>query len=236
MKEYKKIFMLIAIAKLIGEEKNLVSTRKLSRIAGISHQSAFRYLRELENEGLVKTIMTPRGRLVKLSDKGFDQIKFHAGLVLSIINKVDKTYVFKGRVFTGMGEGAYYVSRKPYMEQFYSKLGFYPYPGTLNLRIEDYMDQLLLIEKTSKPPIFIQGFTDHERTFGDGYCYPVIVNNTYEGAMVRALRTVYDSSIVEIISPYNLRKELKLKDGDIVTFVFKTTAREESNESGTTRL
>lgn len=221
MKEYRRMFMLIAIAKLAGEEKTPVSTRRLSKATGVSHQSASRYLRELEKEGLVETVMTPRGRVIKLSSRGLNQIKLHAGTILSLINMVDKTYVFTGKVFTGLGEGAYYVSRKPYLEQFYSKLGFYPYLGTLNLRIEQYMDQLLLIEKMSKPPVFIQGFTNHERTFGDGYCYPVIVGNNYEGAIVKALRTVYDSSVVEIISPHNLRKELKLKDGDTVTFTFK---------------
>ncbi|MBO3753504.1 MAG: CTP-dependent riboflavin kinase [Candidatus Brockarchaeota archaeon] len=221
MKEYRKMFMLIAIAKLAGEEKMPVSTRRLSKATGVSRQSVSRYLKQLEEEGLVETVMTPRGRVIKLSSRGLSQIKRHAGTILSLINRVDKTYVFTGKVFTGLGEGAYYVSRKPYLEQFYSKLGFYPYPGTLNLRIEQYMDQLLLIEKMAKPPIFIQGFTNHERTFGDGYCYPVIVCNSYEGAIVKALRTVYDSSVVEIISPHNLRKELKLKDGDTVTFSFK---------------
>ncbi|MEM3523275.1 MAG: DUF120 domain-containing protein, partial [Thermoproteota archaeon] len=151
MKQYRKIFMLIAIAKLAGEEKTPVSTRRLSKATGVSHQSISRYLRELEREGLVETVMTPRGRVIKLSSKGLNQIKLHAGTILSLINRVDKTYVFTGKVFTGLGEGAYYVSRKPYLEQFYSKLGFYPYPGTLNLRIEQYMDQLLLIEKMSKP-------------------------------------------------------------------------------------
>lgn len=227
MKEYKRLFMLIAIAGLAEEEKRPVSTRRLSKAVGISHQSASRYLRELEKESLVETVMTPKGRVVKLSGKGLEQIKLHAGSVLAIINRAEKAYVFTGKVFTGLGEGAYYVSRKPYLEQFYSKLGFYPYPGTLNLRVEQYMDQLLLVEKMSKPPVFIQGFTNHERTFGDGYCYPVIVNNAYEGAIVKALRTVYDSSVIEIISPHNLRKELKLNDGDRVTFVFKTASGKE---------
>ncbi len=228
MKEYRKMFMLIAIAKLAVGEKTPVSTRRLSKATGVSHQSVSRYLKQLEEEGLVETVMTPRGRVIKLSSRGLNQIKLHAGTILSLINRVDKTYVFTGKVFTGLGEGAYYVSRKPYLEQFYSKLGFYPYPGTLNLRIEQYMDQLLLIEKMAKPPIFIQGFTNRERTFGDGYCYPVIVCNSYEGAIVKALRTVYDSSVVEIISPHNLRKKLKLKDGDTVTFSFKNveTGRE----------
>jgi len=222
LKEYRKTYMLLAIAKLIEEGRTPISTRELSKEIGMSHQSAARYLKELEKEKLIETIVSPKGRIVKLSNKGLDQIKLHAASLLSMVNKVYITHVFTGKVFTGLGEGAYYISRKPYLEQFQSKLGFQPYPGTLNLRIEQYMDQLLLADKMSRPPIFIKGFANQERVFGDGYCYPVIVNGTYEGAIVKALRTVYDNSVVEIISPHNLRRELNLKDGDKVTFVFKT--------------
>lgn len=222
LKEYKKIYVLIAIARLIEEGKRNISTRELSKVIGVSHQSASRYLKELEKEKLIETVISSKGRMVKLTSKGVDQIKLHVGSILSTINKVYVTHVFTGKVFTGLGEGAYYISRKPYFEQFYNKLGFYPYVGTLNLKIESYMDQLLLAEKMAKPPIIIHGFSNHERTFGDVYCYPVIIGDKYDGAIVRALRTIYDNSVVEIISKYNLRKELSLKDGDRVTFLFKT--------------
>ncbi|MEM3712275.1 MAG: DUF120 domain-containing protein [Thermoproteota archaeon] len=228
LKEYKKIYVLIAIARLVEEGKRNISTRELSKVIGVSHQSASRYLKELEKEKLIETVISSKGRLIKLSSKGVDQIKLHVGSILSTINKVYVTHVFTGRVFTGLGEGAYYISRKPYFEQFYTKLGFYPYVGTLNLKIESYMDQLLLAEKMAKPPIIIHGFSNHERTFGDVYCYPVVIGEKYEGAIVKALRTIYDSSVVEIISKYNLRKELSLKDGDRVTFLFKTTASEKT--------
>lgn len=226
LKEYKKIYMLLSIAKLIEEGKTHISTRELSKAINTSHQSASRYLKELEKEKLIETVMTTRGRIIRLSEKGIDQIKLHVGSIISIINKVYATHAFTGKVFTGLGEGAYYVSRKQYLDQFYSRLGFYPYPGTLNLKIENYIDQLLLAEKISKPPIVIHGFSNHERTFGDVYCYPVILNEKYEGAVIKALRTIYDNSVVEIISCYNLRKELGLEDGDKVTFFFKTTVQE----------
>lgn len=222
LKEYKKIYMLLSIAKLIEEGKTHISTRELSKAVNTSHQSASRYLKELEREKLIDTIMTPKGRVIRISEKGLDEIKLYVGSIMSIINKVYATHVFTGKVFTGLGEGAYYVSRKQYLDQFYSRLGFHPYPGTLNLKIENYIDQLLLAEKISKPVIVIHGFSNHERTFGDVYCYPVIINEKYDGAVIKALRTVYDSSVVEIISRYNLRKELGLKDGDKVTFFFKT--------------
>ena len=42
-----------------------------------------------------------------------------------------------------MGEGSYYMSLKGYKKQFKEKLGYEPFPGTLNLKLEDkiYMDK-----------------------------------------------------------------------------------------------
>jgi riboflavin kinase len=225
LKEYRKTFTLVAIAKLIEEGKTQISTRELAEAIKTSHQSASRYLKELEKEKLIETVITPKGRVIRLSEKGFDQIKRYVGSIMSIINKVYATHVFTGKVFTGLGEGAYYISRRQYHEQFRSRLGFQPYPGTLNLKIENYIDQLLLAEKMSRPPIVIHGFSDEERTFGDVYCYPVVISGNYDGAVIKALRTIYDSSVVEIISPQNLRKEIGLKDGDEVTFLFKPVTR-----------
>ncbi|MEM1537956.1 MAG: DUF120 domain-containing protein [Candidatus Nezhaarchaeales archaeon] len=42
----------------------------------------------------------------------------------------------EGEVFTGLGEGAFYVTREGYRSQFIEKLDFDPFPGTLNLRIK----------------------------------------------------------------------------------------------------
>ena len=42
-----------------------------------------------------------------------------------------------GRVFTGQGEGKKYVSLSWVKHQIKEKLGFDPYPGTLNLRLDE---------------------------------------------------------------------------------------------------
>jgi len=124
--------------------------------------------------------------------------------------------VIEGIVFSGLGEGAYYVTRKPYREQFIKKLGFDPYPGTLNLRITSEYDAQLRKELEEHPGIEIQGFKNENRTYGSVKCFPARINGREKGAVILALRTHYDSSVIEIIAPRYLRKVFRLKDGNKV--------------------
>jgi riboflavin kinase len=119
----------------------------------------------------------------------------------------------EGTVFTGLGEGAYYIAKENYRKQFMEKLGFDPYPGTLNLKLTTDYDNKARGELDAYPAVEIEGFKSEDRTFGDVKCYPVIIENKVKGALISALRSHYDSSVVEIIAPVALRKHLKLKDG-----------------------
>ena len=66
------------------------------------------------------------------------------------------------------------------------------------------------------PAIEIKGFQNEDRTFGLVKCYPAFINNEVKGALVTALRSHYDASVLEIIAPVCLRKALCLKDGNKV--------------------
>ncbi len=107
------------------------------------------------------------------------------------------------------------MSQPFYREQLREKLGFDPFLGTLNLRLgEDYMEQRRVLE--GWPAIRIEGFRSEDRAFGGGRCYPLLVNDEVEGALVVADRTAYDLSVMEVIAPANLRERLGLEDGDTV--------------------
>jgi len=124
--------------------------------------------------------------------------------------------VIEGIVFSGLGEGAYYVTREPYRKQFIEKLGFDPYPGTLNLKLTSWYDAHLRRELEEQPGIEIPGFKNENRTYGPVKCFPARINGKEKGAVILALRTHYDSSVIEIIAPSYLRNTLKLKDGNKV--------------------
>ena len=61
--------------------------------------------------------------------------------------------------------------------------------------------------------ILQEGFRNEDRTFGSVKCYPVTIENKVKGALILALRSHYDASVIEVIAPVFLRKQLKLKDG-----------------------
>jgi CTP-dependent riboflavin kinase len=51
------------------------------------------------------------------------------------MNNLKKEIVLKGTVFSGRGKGRHFVDLPWARKQFQEKLGFNPYPGTLNLRL-----------------------------------------------------------------------------------------------------
>jgi riboflavin kinase len=120
----------------------------------------------------------------------------------------------KGKVVTGLGEGQYYISKEGYMEQFNCKLGFYPTPGTLNLKITE------TFTLEDREPITIKGFEDESGTFGGCKCYRVLIGGI-EGAIVRPERSSYPPDLVEVIAPSHLRTKLNLKDGDEVDVILE---------------
>jgi len=131
-----------------------------------------------------------------------------------------------GRVFSGIGEGAYYVSLKGYRKQFVQKLGFDPYPGTLNLRLSSPVDRRLRREMNNYRGITIEGFENGQRTYGAARCFPARLNDKVEGAILIIERTHYDFSVIEFIGPMNLRQKLDFKDGDEVTIRVSLTIDE----------
>jgi riboflavin kinase len=71
-------------------------------------------------------------------------------------------------------------------------------------------------ELETYPSIELRGFKDETRTFGPVKCYPATINNKVKGAIIFAMRSHYNSSVLEIIAPHFLRSKLKLKDGNKV--------------------
>ncbi|MCI4328530.1 MAG: DUF120 domain-containing protein, partial [Thermoplasmata archaeon] len=72
---------------------------------------------------------------------------------------------FSGEVASGLGEGRYYLSQPGYMLQFAERLGYSPYPGTLNLRV-GADDRARLDAARHWKGIRIDGFEAGGRTFG----------------------------------------------------------------------
>lgn len=214
----KRFFTLYKLAEMGATRRTIkVSTEYLAAKIGISQQTASRHLIELEEKGWIKRNITREGCLIKITDAGVAQLKkLYSGLQMILEAKYPPSITLEGILFSGLGEGAYYITRDGYRKQFIEKLGFDPYPGTLNLKLATEYDMKTRAELEVYPAIEIQGFQNESRTFGSVKCHPAIINNKVKGAVVSALRSHYNSSVLEVIAPNFLRNQLKLKDGNKV--------------------
>jgi riboflavin kinase len=174
-----------------------------------SQQTAARKLKALEEEKLISRQFLPDGQLISITKNGIDALHKELSDYQEIFSGNGSIKILSGKLITGLGEGQYYISLEGYRSQFREKLGFDPYPGTLNVKLDA---KSIDIRKKITQNIKITGFTDQSRTFGKGTCFRVRIVDI-EGAVITPERTHYPEDIIEIIAPINLRNYLDLKDG-----------------------
>jgi len=210
--------ILYKLAEMGARHKDIrASTKLLAEKIGVSQQSISRNLIEMERLGWIQRVNTHEGNLIKISSLGETQLRnIHTSLNIVFGEKHPAYITIDGTVFSGLGEGAYYVTRPVYRKQFVEKLGFDPFPGTLNVKVTSEYDNKLKNELGDYPGIEIEGFKNKDRTYGSVKCFAAMINNKEKATVVYALRSHYPYSVMEIISPANLRKRLKLRDGNKV--------------------
>jgi len=199
---------------LLGAIKNKIeiSSLELAKQLDTSQQTASRYLVELDKKGMIIRELGIKKQLIMLTGIGEERLQEEHLQYKQIFELTDRI-MFKGKVLSGLGEGRYYTEQEGYTQQFKVKLGFVPYPGTLNVEIEYVERNKLRLLKNSKA-INIDEFKTKNRTFGSVRCFRAKINSS-DGAIVLPLRTHY-SNVLEFISEDHLRNKLNLNDGDEV--------------------
>jgi riboflavin kinase len=212
------IVTLLSLAKIGCCEKMMeFSSSDLAKRMQTSQQTASRKIRKLEKEGYIAREMIARGQRIKLTSKGINALKQIYTDLEKIFDKAEKlSYRLTGEVCSGIGEGGYYMKIAGYREQFEEKLGFLPYPGTLNLKLKTSEDREVRQILQKLRGIEIVGFAMDDRTFGAVKCFKAEIDGI-RGAIVIPDRTHHGFDAVEIIAKEKIRDALKLKDGDIVT-------------------
>ena len=124
----------------------------------------------------------------------------------------DRIVIF-GKAVKGLEQSNSFMEVPWVKEQFVSKLGFVPYPGTFNLEIEDGESLIRWQEAKRKEGINI---VSQENGFCNARCYRVIVADKIEGAIVVPEVSGYADSKLEIIAPSLIRDTLAVADGDLV--------------------
>ena len=202
-----------------GAKHNFVpiTSSSLGKRIKKSQQAASKHLLELEKDGFIERIMTGRNFSIKITTKGYSEV---AKLFTTLRASLDSfpSYVeLQGTVVSGMGEGAYYMSLKGYTKQFKNKIGYVPFPGTLNISLikNEYIESIHQFDALEG--ILIKGFSDEKRTYGWVRCFKAKLNKSIDCELIRLERTLHDKKIIELISKINLRKAAKLSDESIVT-------------------
>ena len=192
-----------------------ISTTALAQELLVSQQTASRYLVDLEKQGYIERYPSSQGTQIKVTPSGHAILETLYLSLKQLLQEQPRVLEFDGVLISGLGEGAYYVQLQGYREQFARKLGFTPYPGTLNLRLSS--DHFWVKkELESLPAIIITSFQTERRTFGQVKCFRATINDIAEGAIILINRTHHDDRIIEIIAPKNLRKTLELTEGSRV--------------------
>ena len=209
-------FTLLALARMGGASNPVhTSTPRLATLLGISQQTASRRIRTLEKRGWIRRTLNSSGQIIRIKPKGIAQLKeVYSMLEIALTEK--RSVSIRGRVTRGLGEGAYYMQLEGYRRQFREKLGYKPFPGTLNIQLVSEADvhELQLLKATIG--IEIHGFVTGDRTFGSVACYPTRINDQVDAAILLIQRTHHKVNVIEIIAEVNLREKLKLEDGDVI--------------------
>jgi len=217
-----KLQHILTIVELLskGARHNFVefTTTDLGKSIGRSQQAASKHLLDLENTGYIERARKGQKFAVRVTDKGYSEIQGLFSSIRTALESAPATIDFEGKVASGMGEGSYYMSLEGYRKQFKEKLGYEPYPGTLNVRLSEQIFMNARRELGKQPSIFLDGFSDGTRTYGWVKCYRAIINDgAMDNAAVLVLeRTHYDNSMLEVIAPVSIKQAAGIKNGDKV--------------------
>ena len=214
-----KIQHLLTLSYLLskGAKSNFITitTSSLAKEIGKSQQSASKHLLDLEKNGFIERVITGRKLSIRITSTGSTELKKILNLLKRNLES-PQSIELHGKLISGMGEGAYYMSLKGYTKQFKSKLGYIPFPGTLNVKLNDKRYIQAVSNLSEQNAIKINSFSDGKRTFGWVRCFSGTINSKIECELVILERTHHDHSIIEFISKKDIRKSLRLKDNSTV--------------------
>jgi len=119
-----------------------------------------------------------------------------------------------GKIVSGVKQGAFFTQLDWVQEQCLEKLGFKPFPGTLNLEIA--IENMAIIGALQAQAGF--ELVPPDSNFCSGLVFPITVEGI-SGAIVAPAADVrvHAKNIIEIISRLGLKDALGVEDGDWVT-------------------
>lgn len=122
---------------------------------------------------------------------------------------------FHGKVFSGLGRGAYYVGMPGFRKRFEDLLGYSPYPGTLNLRLDSPEEVKQRTRLRETLGMSVAPFAHEGKKLSSVKCFGGEMRGVGITLTIPEI-TDYDDSVLEVIAPVRLRDALGLSDGQTV--------------------
>ena len=212
MKEVDSMLMILAREGAHRGQVEL-SLSRLSRSLNSSRQTAARRLSDLERRGFITRTHLPSGQAVHMTPAGLASLKTTHAELGKILGDASKPIKMSGTVSTGLGEGSYYMKQGNYREKFKKELGFLPYPGTFDVKLDEksFTAKEMLAQISGRE---IKEFKDSGRTFGSVKFFPAKLGKVKCAAILPARS--HHKDMLELIAEKNVRMALELKDGDEV--------------------
>lgn len=208
------VLALRALAQM-GAAKDFVATSsgELAAHLGTSQQTASRRILELVERGLVQRRMAQRKQLLRIAPSGLAALRHEFDALRAVLDLGGETLRIRGKISTGLGEGGWYMARRGYQEALLRRLGFAPFPGTLNVSL-DGSETEKLAELQAREGLLVPEFQDEGRTFGAVKAFRATLRGIDAG-VVLPLRG-HHRGVLEVVAPMQLREKLGLHDGDEV--------------------
>jgi riboflavin kinase len=123
-----------------------------------------------------------------------------------------------GVVFSDLGRAASFMALDWVQSSLGDKLGFFPYPGTLNLKLETaHAKELWREVRASMEGIEIAA---PDAAFCQARCFLVEIGGKHQGAVILPEVEGYPADKVEVVASVRLKDELGFADGEQVTLQF----------------
>lgn len=205
----------LKVLALRGADRDFipVTSSQVADQIDVSQQTASRKILDLLNRDLIDRRLGARVQLIKITDDGMTRLREVYRQYRAIFEEPDELSIH-GTVETGLGKGKKFIQKEGYQRQFSQRLGFEPYPGTLNVRIDDAERASISILQ-NRDGIDIEPFENGGTTYGGAKCFPALLQETEDCALILPDRTEHDD-VVELISPKHLRSALEIDEGDAV--------------------
>jgi CTP-dependent riboflavin kinase len=129
------------------------------------------------------------------------------------LSKAMRGKIIRGRLAAGVGQGKHFTSLDWVRRQFIDKLGIDPFPGTINVIVDDSGSMSVWVRLTGTPGVRI-----HNPNGGphdcDARCFQISIEGQVDAAIVLPEVAGYPPNQIEIIAAIGVRDALGIDDGD----------------------